>query len=99
MALNIGGAPALPVNVVTDGRPVIATVAYPVHTFAGLAAVTGGRKVLALPAAQPIIYITANDLVQNGGKYHLSAQPVSTPIVTGLGLETNGGPAVAVYEA
>lgn len=95
MTLNISGAPALPVNVVTDGRPVIAMVAYPVHTFAGT---TDGRPVIALPAAQPIVYVVAADLVQNGGQYHLSAIPVSTPIVTGLGLETNGGPAIAVYE-
>lgn len=98
MTLNINGGPALPVNVVSDGRPVIAMVAYPVHTFVGLAGITDGRKVIALPAAQPIVYVTATDLVQNGGQYHLSAIPVSTPIVTGLGLETNGGPAIAVYE-
>ena len=88
-------SPALPVNVVDDGRPVIAMVAFPVHTFT----VADGRKIINLSMAQPIVYVTKDDLVQNGGKYYLSTIPVSTPIVTGLGLDTNDGPAVAVYEA
>ena len=65
MALNISGAPALPVNVVTDGRPVMAMVAYPVHTFAGLAAVTGGRKVIAPGVAHTSLASHAADVAPN----------------------------------
>lgn len=96
MTLVLNGGAALPVNVVADGRPMMAMVAYPVRTFVGE---TDGRNVVVLPMGQPVVYVSKDELDVNGGKYHLSPLRVATPIITDLGLLPNAGPAVAVYEA
>lgn len=94
MSLNVRAGAALPVTSVTN-VPAQGNVAIPVHTYHTIpdAGVQGA------PVAQPVIYITAIDLVQNGGTYNLVGSLTALPVYDGHTLGVAGGAPLVVYEA
>lgn len=94
MSMNIGAGAAMPVTAVAGQEP-RGNVARPVHTYHAIpsAGVTGA------PVAQPVVYLSASDLVQNGGSFYLEGAPVAMPVYDGHSLAVGAGAPLPVYEA
>lgn len=94
MSLSVRGGAALPVTAVVGSEPQ-GNVARPVHTYH----VAPSAGVIASPTAQPVVYITSGQLIQNGGTYYLEGAPTAMPVYDGHSLGVAAGAPLPVYEA
>jgi len=92
MAVNTIAAHAIPARSVTN-RPVLGGPAIPVKIYA----TAPTDRPVEGSLAKPIVILTAADLAQNGGMYHVAGS-LAIPIYTApASLATEGGPAIPVY--
>jgi len=94
MSMNVGAGAAMPVTSVSGVAPQ-GNVARPVHTYH----TQPDAGVQGTPVAQPVVYISAGQLAQNGGTFFLSGDPVALPVYDGHSLNAGAGAPLAVYEA
>lgn len=92
--MNVGAGAALPVKALAL-QPPQGNVARPVHTYH----TQPDAGVQGAPVAQPVVYVLASQLVQNGGTFYLSGDPVALPVYDGHTLNVGAGAPLAVYEA
>lgn len=95
MTTKIGSEPVLAV-VSSPSAPVVGAPAIPVYVYSALPA--GRSQSGAKPI--PVRFISASDLVQNGGAYRLEGRATALPVISvGAGVYgAQGGDAIPVYD-
>jgi hypothetical protein len=96
MPTRIGAEPIQPIVSQAAPYPVKGGAAIPVYLYTSLPAGRGQASGKAIP----VRFITASDLIQNGGQYQLMGRPQSMPVIA-VSVATYGavgGAAIAVYD-